>query len=87
MARLSEGIDLLVRPSGNVQLIDGASGHRVTLQTSQPLDLVVLWSDPPRPMVCLEPWSGPRSALISGDRRLELAPGANMTLTTRYAVS
>jgi len=47
----------------------------------------VLWTDPPRPMVCLEPWSGPRLALISGDRRLELAPGANMSLHTRYELS
>ena len=91
LSRLEQGIDLLVRPTGDVQLIDpGArrgSGRRITLQCSHPLDLVVLWSDPPRPMLCLEPWSGPRSALISGDRRLELAPGANMALQTRYAVS
>lgn len=85
--QLEQGIDLLVRPSDNVRLIDQVSGRRITLQTSHPLDLVVLWSDPPRPMVCLEPWSGPRGSLISGDRRLELAPGANMALSTRYAVS
>jgi galactose mutarotase-like enzyme len=84
--RIGQGIDLLVRPMGNVRLIDQVGGRSVELQTSHPLDLVVLWSDPPRPMVCLEPWSGPRSALISGDRRLELASGANMALTTRYAV-
>ena len=91
LGRLVEGIDLLVRPTGDVTLIDSGArqgaGRRIALQCSHPLDLVVLWSDPPRPMVCLEPWSGPRSALISGDRRLELAPGANMALHTRYAVS
>jgi galactose mutarotase-like enzyme len=38
-------------------------------------------------MVCLEPWTAPRLALISGDRRLELAPGANMALQTRYELS
>ena len=87
VGRLAEGIDLLVRPEGDVRLIDPGADRCITLQCSHPLDLVVLWSDPPRSMVCLEPWSGPRSALISGDRRLELAPGANMALHTRYVVS
>jgi galactose mutarotase-like enzyme len=36
-------------------------------------------------MVCLEPWSGPRQSLLSGDRKLELAPGASLTLPTRFA--
>ena len=96
VGQLAQGIDLLVRPTAEtashpIRLIDpGArqgAGRTIALQCSHPLDLVVLWSDPPRPMVCLEPWSGPRSALISGDRRLELAPGANMALHTRYVVS
>jgi galactose mutarotase-like enzyme len=91
LPRLASGIDLLVRPSGDVRLIDpgaaGGLGRTITLRCSDPLDLAVLWTDPPRPMVCLEPWSGPRLALISGDRRLELAPGANMSLHTRYELS
>lgn len=86
LTRLQEGIDLLVRPQGAVQLIDDGQGRRITLENPKPLDLVVLWSDPPRPMVCLEPWSGPRSALISGDRRLELAPGASLQLDCRYRI-
>ena len=87
LAQLAHGIDLLVQPSGEVRLIDPAADRRITLHGTPPLDLVVLWSDPPRPMLCLEPWTSPRLALISGDRRLELAPGANMALHTRYAVS
>jgi galactose mutarotase-like enzyme len=50
------------------------------------MDRVVVWTDPPRPMVCLEPWSGPRGALVSGDGRLELEPGAQLTLGCRYRV-
>ena len=91
LERIAAGIDLLVRPAADVALVDAearnGTGRRIALQPSQPLDRVVLWSDPPRPMLCLEPWSGPRSALISGDGRLELAPGANMALQTRYTVS
>ena len=91
LSQIEQGIDLLVRPAADVVLVDAGArngaGRRIALHTSHPLDRVVLWSDPPRPMLCLEPWSGPRSALISGDGRLELAPGANMALQTRYTVS
>jgi len=86
LQRLAAGIDLLVRPAGPVRLVDEAAGTTLELQLSHPFDLVVLWSEPPRPMICLEPWSGPRQALLSGDRRLELNPGASTVLHTRYAL-
>jgi len=86
MERLASGIDLLVRPSGPVRLVDEAAGTTLELQLSHPLDLVVLWTEPPRPMVCIEPWSGPRQALLSGDRKIELAPGTSTELHTRYAL-
>jgi galactose mutarotase-like enzyme len=87
MQHLASGIDLLVRPSGPVRLVDEAAGATLELQLSHPFDLVVLWTEPPRPMVCIEPWSGPRQALLSGDRRIELAPGASTQLNTRYALT
>jgi galactose mutarotase-like enzyme len=86
MQRLASGIDLLVRPSGPVRLVDEAAGATLELQLSHPFDLVVLWTEPPRPMVCIEPWSGPRQALLSGDRRIELAPGDSTELHTRYVL-
>jgi galactose mutarotase-like enzyme len=86
MEWLADGIDLLVRPAGPVRLVDEAAGATLELQLSHPLDLVVLWTEPPRPMVCMEPWSGPRQALLSGDRRIELSPGAATVLNTRYAL-
>jgi galactose mutarotase-like enzyme len=87
MQRLAEGIDLLVRPTGDVRLVDGEAGTTLELQLSHPFDLVVLWTEPPRPMVCIEPWSAPRQALLSGDRRIDLAPGASTALSTRYVLS
>ncbi|MEB3296918.1 MAG: galactose mutarotase, partial [Cyanobacteriota bacterium] len=86
MGRLASGIDLLVRPTGPVRLVDQAAGARLELQLSHPFDLVVLWTEPPRSMVCIEPWSGPRQALLSGDRKIELAPGASTQLDTRYVL-
>ena len=85
MERLADGIDLLVLPKGAVRLVDEAAGTSLELQLSHPLDLVVLWTEPPRAMVCMEPWSAPRQALLSGDRKLELRPGASTRLQTRYA--
>ena len=87
MQHLADGIDLLVRPSGPVCLVDEAAGTALELQLSHPFDLVVLWTEPPRPMVCIEPWSGPRQALLSGDRKLELAPGDSTVLDTRYVLT
>jgi len=87
MGRLASGVDLLVRPAGSVRLVDEAAGTTLELQLSHPLDLVVLWTEPPRPMLCMEPWSGPRQALLSGDRKIELAPGGSTTLETRYVLT
>ena len=81
---MKEGIDLLVRPTGAVRMVDELAGTTLELQLSNPLDLVVLWTEPPRTMVCIEPWSAPRQALVSGDRKLELLPGSSTTLHTRY---
>ncbi|MEB3259354.1 MAG: galactose mutarotase [Cyanobacteriota bacterium] len=86
--RLGAGVDLLARPLGPVvTLRDPLSGTSLELELSAPLDRVVVWTDPPRPMVCLEPWSGPRGALISGDGRLTLAPGERCELRCAYRVA
>ena len=87
MAALEAGVDLLAAATGPVRLVDPAGGVTVTLELRPPLDLVVVWTDPPRPMVCLEPWTGPRGALQSGERRIELAPGATIDLGCRYTVT
>jgi galactose mutarotase-like enzyme len=84
---LGRGVDLLCEARGPVRLLDPAAGRTITLETTSPFDLVVIWTDPPRPMVCLEPWTAPRGALTSGDRRLELAAGESLELRCRYRVS
>ena len=64
-----------------------ATGVTLQLQHQAPLDLSVVWTEPPRPMICLEPWTGPRQALVSGDRKLVLEPGTEQILACRYSVS
>lgn len=87
LARLTQGIDFLTHASGPVTLVDEQDGTRVQLQHHEPMDLTVAWTDPPRAMVCLEPWTGPRQALISGDRKLVLGVGESSLLSCRYSVS
>ena len=87
LERLAQGVDLLSRPSGPVTLVDDLAGTRVQLDHPAPMDLTVVWTEPPRAMVCLEPWTGPRQSLISGDRKLELAAGESLALCCTYRVS
>ncbi|PSB37707.1 galactose mutarotase [Aphanothece minutissima] len=86
LSRLEQGVDFLCSGQGPVRLVDPAGGRAVTLHPVAPMDLVVVWSDPPRPMLCLEPWSGPRGALSSGERRLLVPAGDCLELGCRYTV-
>ena len=84
LQRLAAGVDFLCEAAGPVRLLDPLAASGIELATQAPLDLVVVWTDPPRPMLCLEPWSGPPGSLVSGERRLSLAPGESLELRCRY---
>jgi galactose mutarotase-like enzyme len=84
LEQLERGVDLLAEPRGPVRLLDSQAQVALELQAEAPFDLAVVWSDPPRSMVCLEPWTAPRGALVSGERRLVVEPGAFCRLGCRY---
>ena len=86
LSRLGQGVDFLCAGAGPVRLIDAGASLAVILETTAPFDCVVVWSEPPRPMLCLEPWTAPRGSLISGERRLQLAAGEACQLQCRYRV-
>ena len=83
---IAEGVDLLAGPASSVTLRDAGANTAIELQLQAPLDLAVVWSEPPRPMVCLEPWTAPRGSLASGDRCLWLNPGDSMSFQCRYSL-
>ena len=88
LPQLAEGVDLLAEPDGPVRLVlADPPGLTISLEAEPPLDLAVVWTEPPRPMLCLEPWTAPRGALSSGERLLTLQPGEHMELRCRYRVS
>ena len=87
LERLTTGVDFLAHPSGAVRLVDAAApsgGRWIAMETQAPLDLAVVWTEPPRPMVCLEPWTAPRGAMASGDRLLQVQPGETLELACTY---
>ncbi|MFM7675524.1 MAG: galactose mutarotase [Synechococcus sp.] len=90
LERLSGGVDLLAQPTAAVTLHPGGGAPRVVLEAEPPFDLAVVWTDPPRPMVCLEPWTAARGALAPGHpaaaRKLVLEPGEERRLRCRYRV-
>jgi len=90
LARLPQGVDLRVERQGpgafTPRLLTGLSSAAdspaataIDLQAEPPFDHAVVWTDPPRPMVCLEPWTARR-----GDMGLALDPGEQLELTCRY---
>lgn len=89
LARLPQGVDLRVERSGPApRLLTGLSSPDgsptaavIELQADSPLDHTVVWTDPPRPMVCLEPWTARR-----GELGLALAAGEQLELNCRYTL-
>ena len=79
LRRLPEGVDLRVDlPEPDPQAL---RLNQLELQLEPPFRHAVVWSDPPRSMVCLEPWSAVRGALSQ-----QLLPGERQWLRCRYRV-
>jgi galactose mutarotase-like enzyme len=62
--------------------VDAATS--ITIDGGVPRPHWVLWSLPGRDFVCVEPWTCPGNAMNTGERLIELAPGASRTLSFRY---
>ncbi len=68
------GIDLLMYTSGRSAFRDKILKRQVTVNHPYPFDLGVIWSDPPRRMICLEPWTSPRNSFVDGFRKVMIPP-------------
>ncbi len=84
LSRLEEGVDFLCGPTGLVTLLDIVEARSLQVQFEQPMDLAVIWTDPPRKMVCIEPWTSQRNSLISGDRLQFVEPGSKQKLKCTF---
>ena len=81
-----KGIDLLMYSSGKTSFIDDGLKRKITLTHPSPFDMSVIWSDPPRKMLCMEPWTSPRNSLANGVRKIELMPNSSQKLFTSIMV-
>jgi len=81
-----KGIDLLMYSSGKTSFIDDGLKRKITLTHPSPFDISVIWSDPPRKMLCMEPWTSPRNSLANGVRKIELMPNSSQKLFTSIMV-
>jgi len=75
--KINLGVDLLMYTSGRSSFRDKIFKRQVTLNHPHPLDLRVIWSDPPRKMICLEPWTSPRNSFIDGFRNIMIPANDN----------
>ena len=82
LPNIDQGIDMLVYSSGRSSFRDYGLHREITVSHPFPFDINVIWSDPPRKMVCMEPWTSPRNSLKEGFRRIEIPPYALQRLFT-----
>ncbi len=81
-----KGIDLLMYSSGKTSFVDYGLKRKITLTNPSPFDISVIWSDPPRKMLCIEPWTSPRNSLENGLRKIEIMPNSSQNLYTSIMV-
>ena len=70
LKNINSGVDILMYTSGKSVFRDKFLKRQVTLNHPYPFDLGVIWSDPPRKMICLEPWTSPRNSFVDGFRKI-----------------
>ncbi len=87
LKNINNGIDLLMYTSGRSSFRDNFFKRQVTLMHPSPFDLGVIWSDPPRKMVCLEPWTSPRNSLVNGLRKILIPPNSSQILDTSILIN
>jgi len=75
--KINLGVDLLMYTSGRSSFRDKIFKREVTINHLFPFDLGVIWSDPPRRMICLEPWTSPRNSFIDGFRNIVIPSNDN----------
>ncbi len=87
LKNISSGVDLLMYSNGETSFKDLGLNRQITLINPNPFDLSVIWSDPPRKMICLEPWMCPRNSFINGYRNINLLPNQIQQLKASIKVN
>lgn len=83
---ISKGIDILMYSNGRSSFKDYGLKREITLINPKPIDISVIWSDPPRKMICMEPWTSPRNSLEDDYRILIIPPNSSQTFFTSIQI-
>ena len=86
LKNINLGVDLLMYTSGRSSFRDKILKRQVTLNHPYPFDLGVIWSDPPRRMICLEPWTSPRNSFVDGLRNIMIPPNDSKRLNASIQI-
>ena len=77
LKNINLGVDLLMYTPGKSTFLDKVLKRQVIINHPYPFDLGVVWSDPPRRMICVEPWTSPRNSFIDGFRNIMIPSNDN----------
>ena len=86
LKNIHQGIDLLIYSTGESLFRDYEFKREIAISHPYPFDINVIWSDPPRKMICIEPWTSPRNSLVDGIRRIDISPSSSQRLFTSIKV-
>jgi len=87
LKNINLGVDLLMYTSGRSAFRDKIFKRQVTLIHPYPFDLGVIWSDPPRRMICLEPWTSPRNSFVDGFRKIMIPSNNSKRLNASIQIN
>ncbi|GAB4459450.1 MAG: aldose epimerase [Elainellaceae cyanobacterium] len=78
-------IDVLFRKLAfqSATVEDFRENLKLRLDFDDPYTMLVFWTLKGKDFYCLEPWTGPRNALNTGDHLIELAPGGTARTSVR----
>tara|TARA_B100000945_G_scaffold298122_1_gene277724 strand:+ start:1336 stop:2196 length:861 start_codon:yes stop_codon:yes gene_type:complete len=76
LKNLATGIDLLMYSSGYLLMRDYGFNREIKLVNPSPFDITVIWTEPPRKMICMEPWTSPRNSLKYDFRKILIPPNS-----------
>jgi galactose mutarotase-like enzyme len=84
----SDEIDAAFRPLAcqTARVIDQQRQLRLTLDYDSTYSTLVFWTIKGKDYYCLEPWSGPRNALNTGEDLVWVEPGASLETIVRLSV-
>lgn len=81
-------IDVSFRSTRPDAVATDLSRHlRLKLEYDSHYSTLVFWTVKGKDYYCLEPWSAPRNALNTGDRLLQLEPGASLETLVRLIIT